>query len=195
MITTQDIKHLRERTGAGILDCREALIESEGDLDRALRALRAKAALVTEKRADRTTHEGYLATYNHTGRIGVVVELQCETDFVSGNRGFRELAHEIALQVAAQKPRWISRDDVPAEVIAGLAAEERATAVEMGKSTPIVERIVAGKLERFYRDNCLLEQPYIRNDKETIGDLVRDKILAFGEKLSVSRFVRLELGE
>ena len=123
------------------------------------------------------------------------VELRCETDFVSGNRGFRELAHEIALQVAAQKPRWISRDDVPAEVIAGLIAEERATAVEMGKSTPIVERIVAGKLERFYRDNCLLEQPYIRNDKETIGDLVRDKILAFGEKLSVSRFVRLELGE
>ncbi len=194
-MTTQDIKQLRDKTGAGVLDCREALIDSDGDFERALKALRAKGALVTEKRADRATNEGYVATYNHAGRVGVVVEMRCETDFVSENRGFRELAHEIALQVAAQKPRWISRDDVPAEVIDRLVAEESATAAEMGKNEQITERIVAGKVERFYRDNCLLEQPYIRDDQETIDDLVQDKIVAFDEKLFVHRFVRFELGE
>ena len=195
MITTQDIKQLRDKTGAGILVCREALIDSEGDLQRALKVLRAKGALVTEKRADREANEGYVATYDHAGRVGVVVEMRCETDFVSENRGFRELAHEIALQVAAQKPRWISRDDVPTEVIDRLVAEESATAVEMGKNEQITERIVTGKVERFYRDNCLLEQRYIRNDQETIDDLVQDNIVAFDEKLFVRRFVRLELGE
>ena len=195
MITTQDIKQLRDKTGAGILTCREALIDSKGDFSRALKTLRAKGALVTEKRADRETDEGYVATYNHAGRVGVVVEMRCETDFVSENRGFRELAHEIALQVAAQKPRWISRADVPAEVVDRLVAEESAAAVEMGKDEQITERIVTGKIERFYRDNCLLEQPHIRNDQETIDDLVQDKIVAFDEKLFVHRFVRLELGE
>lgn len=195
MITTHDIKQLREKTGAGVLDCRQALTESEGDFDGALRALRSKGALVAEKRAERATDEGYVATYEHAGRIGVVVEMRCETDFVSKNQGFRRLAHEIALQVAAQRPRWTSRDDVPSEVIQGLAAEERAVAAEMGKSPRIVERIVAGKVDRFLRENCLLEQPYIRNDEETIGDLLQEKIVAFDEKLSVRRFVRIELGE
>jgi elongation factor Ts len=195
MITTQDIKQLRDKTGAGVLDCRQALMESNGDVDQALKALRSKGALVTEKRADRATNEGYVATYDHAGRVGVLVEMRCETDFVSQNRRFRELAHEVALQVAAQKPRWISRDDVPTEVIEGLVAEESAAAAEMGKSAQIAERIVAGKVERFYRDNCLLEQPYMRNDKETIGDLVQEKIVAFDEKLYVHRFVRFELGE
>jgi elongation factor Ts len=194
VVTTHDIKQLRERTGVGVLECREALREAEGDPDRALKALRAMGAMVTEKRADRTTDEGYVATYEHGGRIGVVVELRCETDFVSENRRFRELAHEVALQVAAQNPRWISRDDVPAELTQKLAAEERAVAAEAGKSSSIVERIVAGKLERFYRDNCLLEQPYIRNDEETIDDLVQESIVAFDEKLFVHRFVRVELG-
>jgi elongation factor Ts len=195
MITTQDIKRLRDKTGAGVLDCRQALSDSEGDFDRALKALRAKGALVTEKRADRATDEGYVATYGHAGRIGAIVEMRCETDFVSENRGFRALAHEIALQVAAQKPSWIARDDVPAEVIERLVAEESAAAVEMGKDARIIERIVTGKLERFYRDNCLLEQPYIRDDKETVDDLIQDKIVAFDEKLFVHRFVRVELGE
>jgi elongation factor Ts len=195
MITTQDIKQLRDKTGAGVLDCRQALMESNGDVDQALKALRSKGALVTEKRADRATNEGYVATYDHAGRVGVLVEMRCETDFVSENRRFRELAHEVALQVAAQKPRWISRDDVPGEIIARLVAEESAAAAEMGKNAQIAERIVARKVERFYRDNCLLEQPYIRNDKETIGDLVQEKIVAFDEKLFVHRFVRFELGE
>jgi elongation factor Ts len=195
VITTQDIKQLRDKTGAGVLDCREALIDSEGDFARALKALRAKGAVVTEKRAERETNEGYVAAYDHAGRVGVLVEMRCETDFVSENRGFRELAHEIALQVAAQQPRWISRDDVPAEVVDRLVAEERTAAVDMGKNEQITERIVTGKMERFYRDNCLLEQQHIRNDEETIDDLIQDKIVAFGEKLLVYRFVRFELGE
>lgn len=195
MITTQDIKQLRDKTGAGVLDCREALTESKGDFERALKALRAKGASVTEKRAERETNEGFVAVYDHAGRVGVLVEMRCETDFVSENRLFRDLAHEIALQVAAQKPRWISRDDVPAGVIETLVAEESAAAAKMGKNEQITERIVAGKVERFYRDNCLLEQPHIRNDSETIGDLIQDKIVAFDEKLFVHRFMRFELGE
>jgi elongation factor Ts len=193
--TVQEIKKLRDKTGAGVLDCREALTNCEGDYDRALKVLRAKGAAVTEKRAGRAADEGFLATYDHAGRVGVLVEMRCETDFVSESRGFRELAHEVALQVAAQKPRWISRDEVPTEVIKGLIAEESANAAALGKSEQITERIVAGKIERFYRDNCLLEQPYIRNDQETIGDLVQDKIVAFNEKLFVHRFMRYELGE
>ena len=195
MITTNDIKLLREKTGAGVLDCREALATSNGDFDRALEALREKSVLVTEKRADRAANEGYVATYDHGGRIGVLVDLRCETDFVSANRGFRELAREIALQVAAQNPRWISRDEVPAAAIEELVAEERSIALAQGKSEQIAERIVSGKVERLYRDTCLLEQPYIRDDKETIGGLIQDKIVAFGEKIFVKRFVRFDIAE
>lgn len=195
MTTVQEIKKLREKTGAGVLDCREALTDSKGDFDCALKALRAKGATVTERRAGRATDGGFLATYDHAGRVGVLVEMRCETDFVSKSRGFRELAHEIALQIAAQKPRWVSRDEVPAEVIDGLVAQESADAAASGKNEQITQRIVAGKIERFYRDNCLLEQPHIRNSQETIGDLVQDKIVAFNEKLLVQRFVRFEMGE
>jgi len=195
MITTHDIKALRDKTGAGVLDCREALTDSGGDLTVALEALRAKGAAVSEKRAHREAVEGYVEAYSHAGRVGVLVELRCETDFVAENRGFRELAHELALQIAAQNPQWISRENVPAKVIEEFSAEETRTAAEQGKPADIVERIVSGKLERFYRENCLLEQVYIRNDKETMGDLVNDKIVAFGEKILVHRFQRFELAE
>ncbi len=193
--TVQEIKKLREKTGVGVLDCRKALTDCQGDFSRALQVLRAQGAAVTEKRADRAADAGFLATYDHAGRVGVLVEMRCETDFVAQNRRFRELAHEIALQVAAQKPRWISRSEVPAEVIDELVAKESASAAAMGKNEQITERIVAGKIERFYRDNCLLEQSHIRNDEETIGDLVQDEIVAFDEKVFVHRFVRFELGE
>lgn len=195
MITTQDIKALRDKTGAGVLDCRAALTAAGGDFERALDALREKGAEVSEKRAHREAAEGYVEAYNHAGRVGVLVELRCETDFVAENRGFRELAHELALQIAAQAPRWISREKVPAETIEELLTEEREHALRAGKPAEIVERIVAGKLERFYRENCLLEQVYIRNDKETMGDLVNDRIVAFDERIVVHRFERFVLGE
>jgi elongation factor Ts len=195
VVSTQDIKLLRERTGAGVLDCKEALAESGGDVDRALEALRARGAEIAEKRAERPAEHGYVATYGHAGRIGVLVELRCETDFVSSNKAFRELAREVALQVAAQRPRWVSRADVPATVVEEIVTEETARAVGAGKVQTLVDRIVTGKVERFYRDNCLLEQPYIRNDKETIADLISEKTIAFGERIFVHGFVRRELGE
>lgn len=193
MVTTPDIKKLRERTGAGILDCRDALTACSGDFDKALGMLREKGVLASEKRADRLASHGYIATYNHHGLIGVLVELRCETDFVSLNRAFRELAHEVALQVAARNPQWVSRADVPANAIEQFAAAERAAAIEAGKPEQIVERIVSGKVERFYRDNCLLEQTSIRDDKSTVGGLIQDKLVAFGERIYVSRFTRFAI--
>lgn len=193
MITISDIKRLRTQTGAGVLDCREALTASGGDFDTALAALREKGAKAMEKRADRVASHGYVATYSHHGLIGVLVELRCETDFVANTTAFRELAHEIALQVAAQDPRWVSRDDVPADCIARLVADERAAAVAAGKPESIVERIVAGKLERFYGDNCLLEQTSIRDEKSTIEGLIQDRLVALGERIYVARFARFAI--
>jgi elongation factor Ts len=146
-----------------------------------------------EKRADRVAAHGYVATYSHRGLIGVLVELKCETDFVANTTAFRELAHEIALQVAAQDPKWVSRDDAPGDTILQLAADERAAAVSAGKPESIVERIVAGKLEHFYRDNCLLEQTSIRDEKSTIGGLIQDKLVALGERIYVARFARFAI--
>ena len=193
MITTQDIKRLRDQTGAGILDCRDALTECRGDFGSALDALREKGALASEKRADRVASHGYIANYSHHGLIGVLVELRCETDFVAKNAGFRELAREIALQVAAGDPRWVSRDDVPPEAVDEIASAERAAAIEAGKPEQIVERIVSGKVERFYRDTCLLEQTSIRDEKSTVSGLIQDKLVAFGERIYVSRFVRFAI--
>lgn len=193
MITTQDIKRLRDQTGAGVLDCRDALNECHGDFGGALDALREKGALASEKRADRVASHGHIATYSHHGLIGVLVELRCETDFVAKNAGFKELAREIALQVAAGDPRWVSRDDVPPEAVDEIASDERAAAIEAGKPEQIVERIVSGKVERFYRDACLLEQTSIRDEKSTVSGLIQDKLVAFGERIYVSRFVRFAI--
>lgn len=193
MISTNDIKRLRDKTGAGVLDCREALRRCDGDLDKALEILREKGAEVIEKRADREAAHGYVATYSHNGLIGAMVELRCETDFVSGNQGFRDLAHEIALQVAASSPHWVRREEVPADVVEEIMAEERIRATEAGKPDRVVEQIVAGKVERFYRDSCLLEQPSIRDDKTTVNGLIQDKLVAFGERIYVNRFARFAI--
>ena len=193
MISTNDIKRLRDKTGAGILDCREALRRCDGDSDKALEILREKGAELIEKRADKEAAHGYVTTYSHHGLIGVMVELRCETDFVSGNQGFRELAHEIALQVAAGSPRWVCRDEVPADVVEQIAVDERARATKAGKPDRILEQIVAGKVDRFYRDNCLLEQPSIRDDKTTVNALIQDKLVAFGERIYVNQFARFAI--
>jgi elongation factor Ts len=193
MISTNDIKRLRDKTGAGVLDCREALQRCGGDFGGAMEVLRAKGAEMMEKRADREAVHGYVATYGHHGRVGVIVELRCETDFVSSNPGFRDLAHEIALQVAATSPRWVSREDVPTEVIGQLVAEERANATRAEKPERVVEQIVRGKVERFCRDNCLLDQVSIRDDKSTVNGLIHDKVVAFGERIQVRRFARFSL--
>lgn len=193
MIGTNDIKRLREKTGAGVLDCRDALTLSEGDFGKAVEILREKGAAVMEKRAEREAVHGYIAVYSHSGLIGSMVELRCETDFVSGNRAFRDLAHEIALQVTATSPQWVAIDHVPAEVIEEFVAGERAGAESLDKPAHIVEKITRGKLAKFYQQVCLLEQPSIRDETSTVGGLIQDKALAFGERIYVHRFVRFAI--
>jgi len=195
-ISTQQIKDLREATGAGMLDCKKALEDSNGDYDKALEFLRKKGMAKAEKREDRETSNGVVDLYSHgEGRVGVMVEVNCETDFVARTEQFREFAHEMSLQVAAASPKWIVPEDVPEEVV----AEQRKAAEEMaaaeGKPENIVERIVEGKLAKFYDDNCLLRQEYIRDDSKTVEDLLKETLVSTGEKVVIRRFARWELGE
>lgn len=193
MISTNDIKQLREKTGAGVLDCRDALTLSDGDFGKAVEILREKGAAVMEKRAEREAVHGFITVYSHSGLIGSMVELRCETDFVSGNRAFRDLAHEIALQVAATSPQWVAADQVPADIVEKFVADERAAAESLGKPEHIVEKIIGGKLAKFYQQVCLLEQPSIRDETSTVGGLIQDKALAFGERIYVHRFARFAI--
>ncbi len=193
MISTNDIKRLREKTGAGVLDCRDALTLSDGDFSKAVEILREKGAAVMEKRAEREAVHGYIAVYSHSGLIGSMVELRCETDFVSGNRAFRDLAHEIALQVAATSPEWVAADQVPADVIEKFVSDQRVAAESLGKPEHIVDKITRGKLAKFYQQVCLLEQPSIRDETSTVGGLIQDKALAFGERIYVHRFARFAI--
>ena len=193
MISTNDIRQLREKTGAGVLDCRDALTRCDGDFGKAVELLREKGAALMEKRAEREAAHGYIAVYSHSGLIGSMVELRCETDFVSSNRVFRDLAHEIALQVAATSPQWVAADEVSAAVIAQFVADERAAAESLGKPEHIVDQIAKGKLAKFYQQVCLLEQPSIRDEASTVGGLIQDKALAFGERIYVHRFARFAI--
>lgn len=195
-ITIDQIKALREETGAGVLDCRKALEQANGDFDRALENLREKGLATAAKRADRETFEGVVELYSHgNGRVGVMVEVNCETDFVARSEAFRTLAHEIALQIAAAAPRYIKIEDVPADMIEQERARARNLAIDEGKSHSVIDRIIEGKMEKFYDENCLLEQTYIRNEEITIGQLLLQNIAAIGENINIRRMARWELGE
>ncbi|NPA26569.1 MAG: translation elongation factor Ts [Chloroflexi bacterium] len=188
------IKKLRAATGAGILDCRKALEEAGGDFDKAVEILRKKGLAKAAKKAGREAREGVIETYVHGGgRIGVMVEVNCETDFVARTPEFRELAHEIALQIAAMAPKYVRDEDIPEEVL----ERERAIARERAKGKPehVVERIVDGMLEKFKNEVVLLRQPYIRDESKTVGQLIQEAIAKIGENIVVRRFVRWELGE
>jgi elongation factor Ts len=194
--STAQIKELREKTGAGILDCREALDASGGDLDKALDLLREKGLAAAEKRAGRTTNAGVLDLYSHgEGRIGVMVEVNCETDFVARTEEFRTFAHEIALQVAANSPTYLSKEDVPVEVVTLEKESARKQALEEGKPEHVIERIVEGKLEKYLEQSCLLLQPYIRDDSTTVEQLMKEMISTVGENITIRRFVRWGVGE
>lgn len=193
MISTNDIKQLREKTGAGVLDCRDALTRCEGDADKALELLRQKGAALLEKRAEREAAHGYVAVYTHAGAVGSMVELRCETDFVSANQAFRDLAHELALQVAATSPQYISRADVPQTEVTRRAEAGRAAVASMEKPEPIVHKIVEGRLAKFYSATCLLEQASIRDETRTVQGLIQEKALAFGERIHVERFARFAI--
>lgn len=195
-ITTEDIKKLREATGAGILDCRKALEESNNDFDKALDFLREKGLATAAKRAGRDASEGVVEVYSHgNGRVGVLVELNCETDFVGKSEEFRKLAHELALQIAASSPLYIREEDIPADVM----EHERAIAIargrEEGKPEAILPKIAEGYIKKFLDESVLLRQNYIRDESITIQDLINQNVVAMGENVVVRRFVRFALGE
>lgn len=195
-ITTEMIKELREATGAGILDCRKALVNADGDFEKAVDFLREKGVATAAKRSDRTASQGVVELYSHgDGRVGVMVEINCETDFVGRSEDFRKLAHEIALQIAAAAPRYIKEDEIPAEVLEHEAEIARARAQEEGKPEAVMDKIVAGRLEKFKDEVVLLRQSYIRDEELTIEKLVLETIGKTGENIVVRRFQRWELGE
>jgi elongation factor Ts len=195
-ITTDMIKELRAATGAGILDCRKALETANGDLDKAVDYLRQKGLAKATKRADREASEGMIELYSHGGgRVGVMVEVNCETDFVARSEAFRTLAHEIALQIAAGAPRYVSEEQIPAEVLEHKGEIARARAREEGKPDNIAEKIVEGQLEKFKDEACLMRQHYIRDEKTTVEQLILQNVAAIGENIIVGRFQRWEVGE
>jgi elongation factor Ts len=194
--TIEQIKQLREATGAGIMDSRKALEQAGGDFDKAMEYLREKGMAMAAERADREASEGMLELYSHgNGRVGVMVEVNCETDFVARSEAFRSFAHEIALHIAASEPTCVSESDIPADVLENERSAALALAREEGKPEAIAERIVEGKLKKFMDDNCLLRQMYIRDDTITVEELLMQNIAAIGENIVIRRFVRWELGE
>jgi elongation factor Ts len=196
MITASMVKELRERTGAGMMDCKKALQETNGDMEKAIEHLRKKGLSAAAKKAGRITAEGVVDSYIHGGgRIGVLVEVNCETDFVAKTDEFKNLVREVAMQIAASNPKYIKREDVPESELEREKAILRAQALNEGKPEHIVERMVQGRIEKYYKDVCLLEQQYIRDPEIAIQQLITDKIAKIGENISVRRFVRYELGE
>lgn len=195
-ITTEQIKELREATSAGILDCRKALEQADGDFDKAVNFLREKGLAKAAKRADKDASEGKLELYSHgNGRVGVMVEVNCETDFVARSEAFRTFVHEVALQIAAGAPLYIKSEDVPANVLEQERQIARTRALEEGKPEAVVDRIVDGRIEKFYDEACLLRQPYIRDESLTIEKLLHQNIASIGENIVIRRFVRWEVGE
>jgi elongation factor Ts len=195
-ITTDMIKELREVTGAGVLDCRNALRETDGDMEKAREILREQGLAMAQKRASRRASEGVLELYNHgDGRVGVMVEVNSETDFVGRSDLFRKLAHEIALQIAASSPLYVNEEDIPVEVIEEETGKAVAMAKEEGKPENVIPRIVDGWLMKYKEEKVLMLQPYIRDDTKTVRDLLNENIAALGENIVVRRFVRWALGE
>ena len=195
-ISVELIKKLRDATGSGILDVREALQNSEGDFDKAVDYLRQKGLAKAAKRSDRDASEGVVELYSHgDGRVGVMVEINCETDFVARSEEFRQFAHEIALQIAAAAPRWVKEDQIPDEVIEHEKGIARTRYQEEGKPDNIIDKILEGMVEKFKAENCLLLQAYIRDDELTILELLHEKIATIGENIVIRRFERWERGE
>jgi elongation factor Ts len=195
-ITTQMIKELRAATNAPMLDCRKALQEADGDYQKAVDWLREKGMATAAKRADRTASNGVVEMYSHGGgRVGVMVEVNCETDFVARAEQFRNLAHEIALQIAASAPRYVTADQIPASEIEHEAEIARARAIEEGKPEDVMAKVVDGRIEKFKDEVCLLRQNYIRDESITIEKLILQNVAAIGENVIVRRFQRWELGE
>ncbi len=195
-ITSELVKELRERTGVGMMDCKKALVETGGDVEKAIQLLREKGLSAAAKRAGRETREGSIFSYIHPGaKLGVLVEVDCETDFVARTDDFQELGKNLAMQVAATAPLTVSREGLPEDVVAREREIFRKQAISSGKPEKVVDKIVEGKLEKFYHEACLMEQPFVKNDEETVEDLLKATIAKLGENIVVKRFARFQLGE
>lgn len=195
-ITSKLVKELRDRTGVGMMDCKKALVETGGDVEKAIQYLREKGLSAAAKRAGRETKEGSIFSYIHPGaKLGVLVELDCETDFVARTEDFQELGKNLAMQVAASAPLTVKREELPGDVVEREREIFKAQALSSGKPENVVDKIVEGKLEKFYHEACLLEQPFVKNDKESVEDLLKATIAKLGENIVVKRFARFQLGE
>lgn len=195
MITSQMIKELRDKTNAGMMDCKAALVEANGDMEKAVDHLRKKGLAVALKRAARATSEGTVQTYIHAGgKLGVMVEVNCETDFVAKTDAFKDFAKDIAMQIAATNPVAIQRQDVSEDLLAREKEIYRSQALESGKPANIVDKMIAGKLEKFYAEACLLEQKFVKNPEISIQDLLNEVIAKMGENIGIKRFARFQIG-
>jgi elongation factor Ts len=195
-ITAKMVKDLREKTGLGMMDCKQALVECKGSIDEAVDYLRKKGILKASKREGRATSEGRIASYIHmNGKIGVLVELNCESDFVARTEQFAELAKDLCMQVAASAPRWVTPEQVPEEILAKEKDIYMTQAKEAGKPEKMLEKIAEGKLKKFFSEVCLMNQPFVKEPDKSVADLVTEKIAALGENITVGRFCRFQLGE
>jgi elongation factor Ts len=195
-INAAQVKELRESTGAGIMDCKQALQEAGGDVEKATRILREKGLAGAQKKAGRIAAEGMIDAYIHlNNRIGVLLEVNCETDFVARNESFRAMVHDIAMHIAAAKPLYVSSEDIPEAVLGEEREINRIRALQEGKPEKVVDKIVEGRLKKFYEEICLLDQPFVKDPEMTITELVKQTIAAVGENIIVRRFARFQVGE
>lgn len=194
-ITASMVKELRQKTGAGVMACKNALTEAEGDTDKAIKILREKGTAVAAKRSGRDVLEGVVASYIHAGdRIGVMLELNCETDFVARTEDFKQLARDVAMQIAAKRPLYVKKEDVPESEIEKEKAILKTQAINEGKPERVVDKIIEGRMQKFFSNVCLMEQEFIKDSDKTIGDLMLEKISTIGENMVIRRFTRYELG-
>lgn len=194
-ISASMVKELREKTGAGMMDCKKALTEANGNLDKATEILREKGLAAVSKKAGRIAAEGLVESYIHGGRIGVLVEVNSETDFVAKNQEFKDFVKDVALHIAAANPLFVTKDEVPQDTIEKEKEILRKQALNEGKPEKIVDKMVEGRIEKYYKEVCLLEQPFVKNPDMTIGELLTEKVAKIGELLTIRRFVRFEVGE
>ena len=193
-VSIDDIKKLKELSGIGLTDAKAALVAADGNFDKALEALRKKGVTKAEKKGDREAREGIIDSYVHSGRIGVIVEVNCETDFVARLDGFKSFAHEIALQIAAMAPTYVSEADIPAEEIERVKSEAKERVIAEGKPAELADKIVDGQVKKHFAEQVLLTQEYIKNDKQTVNDFLKENVAILGENLVIRQFKRIELG-
>ena len=195
-VTAQQVQELRRKTGAGVMDCKRALAESDGDLEKAAIALRKQGMARADARMSRQTTEGVIASYIHAGgRIGVLVEVNCETDFVARTDEFQALARNLAMHIAAEQPRWVRAEEIPAELLEQEKEVYRSLAIKEGRPEKVLDKIVEGRLKKFYGEVCLVDQPYVRDDQKTVADVIKEEMARLGENIAVRRFVRYQLGD